>query len=45
MLVSGGYYAVILSWAMWKRNWVGLDPTQSKMAVKIVATLGIVVWA
>ena len=29
--VAGGFWAVILSQAAWKRSWVGHDSTQSKM--------------
>ena len=44
--ISGGFWAIILSWAVWKKIWVGHDPTQSKMAAdRIVATTGIAVWA
>ena len=40
--MAGGYLAVILSWAVWKRSWAGHDPTQSKTAAaKVVATTGI----
>ena len=44
--VSGGFWAVIPPQAVWKRNWAGHDPAQSKVAVaRIVATIDIVVWA
>ena len=44
--VSGGFWAVIFSQAMWKRSWVGHDPAQSKMATdRIVATTGKAAWA
>ena len=43
--VAGGFWAVIFSRAMWKRSWVGCDPTQSKMTMnRMVATTGIVSW-
>ena len=43
---TGGFSVVILSQAVWKRNWVGHDPAQSKMAMdKTVATIGIVAQA
>ena len=31
--VAGGFWAVILFWAKWKRSWVGRDPTHSLIAV------------
>ena len=31
--VSGGFWAVILSQAVWKRSWAGRDPTHSIIAV------------
>ena len=44
--VAGGFWAIILSRAAWKRSWVGGDPAQSKMAMdRIVAMTGIVAWA
>ena len=27
MYTAGGFWTVILSWAMWKRSWAGCDPT------------------
>ena len=32
MLVSGGFWAVILSWDVWKRSWVGRNPTHSMIS-------------
>ena len=29
MFVAGGFWAVILSWAAWKKSWAGRDPTHS----------------
>ena len=44
--VAGGYLAVILSWAAWKKSWAGHDLAQSKtVMVKVVASTGIVAWA
>ena len=31
--VAGGFWAVILSQAAWKRSWVGCDPAHSIMMV------------
>ena len=31
-LIAGGFWAVILSQAAWKRSWVGGDPTHSIIA-------------
>ena len=46
MHVAGGFWAVILSQAAWKRSWAGCDPTQSKMAVdRSVANTGDTAWA
>ena len=28
-IVAGGFWAVILSWAAWKKSWAGRDPTHS----------------
>ena len=44
--VSGKFWDIILSQAVWKSSWAGGDPAQSKMATdKTVATTGIVVQA
>ena len=44
--VARGFWAVFLSQAVWKRVWVGHDPTQSKMAAdRSDATIGIAAWA
>ena len=32
MLVAGGFWAVILSRAAWKKSWAGCDPTCSIIA-------------
>ena len=46
MSIAGGFLAIIISWAAWKRSWVGHDPAQSKMAAdRSVAATGIFVWA
>ena len=29
LYVAGGFWAVILSWAAWKKSWAGRDPTHS----------------
>ena len=43
---AGGFWAVIISQAMWKRSWVGRDPAPSKMAAdRSIATTGIAVRA
>ena len=45
MYVAGGFWAVILSRAAWKRSWVGRDPTHSIIAVdRIVAITGDMAW-
>ena len=33
MCVAGGFWAVILSWAAWKKSWAGCDPTHSIIPV------------
>ena len=33
-LVAGGFWAVILSQAAWKKGWVGHDPTRSIIAMQ-----------
>ena len=44
--VLGGFWAVIFSWAAWKRSWVGCNPAQSKTAMeRSVATTSIVMQA
>ena len=32
LYVSGGFWAIILSRAAWKKSWVGCDPTRSIIA-------------
>ena len=31
--IAGRFWAVILSWAVWKKSWVGCDPTHSIIMV------------
>ena len=39
--VAGGFWAVILSQAAWKRIWMECNPTQSEMAVdRSIANIG-----
>ena len=46
LTAAGGFWAVILSQAAWKRIWVGCDPAQIIMASdRSIATTGIVEWA
>ena len=46
LYVAGGFWAVILSWAVWKKSWVGHDPTRSIiMANRSVAITGNMAWA
>ena len=41
MFVAGGFWAIILSQAVWKRSWVGCDPTHSIIAAdKSIAITG-----
>ena len=44
--VAGGFWAVILSRAVWKKSWTGRDPTCSIIAAdKSVAITGDMAWA
>ena len=45
-IVAGGFWAVILSRAVWNRNWAGRDPTHSIIvADRSVAIAGDTAWA
>ena len=44
--ISGGFWAIILSWAVWKRSWAGGDPTYSIIVVdRSIAITGDMAWA
>ena len=44
--IAGGFWAVILSLAAWKRSWAGCDPTHSIIvADRSVAIIGDAAWA
>ena len=44
--ISGGFWAVILSQAVWTSSWVGHDPTSSIIVVdRSVAITGNTAWA
>ena len=44
--IARGFWAVVLSCAVWKGSWAGRDPAQSKITVyRSVATTGKVAWA
>ena len=46
MSVAGGFWAVILSRATWKKSWAGHDPTHSIIVVdRNVAITGDTAWA
>ena len=39
-------WAIVFSWAIWKRSWVGHDPTWSRTTVEnAIANTGSLVWA
>ena len=45
-IVAGGFWAVILSRAAWKKSWAGRDPTHSMIpADRSVAITGDMAWA
>ena len=46
MLVAGGFWAVILSQAAWKKSWAGHNPTHSIIAAdRSFAITGNTAWA
>ena len=45
LTVAGGFWAVILSQAAWKRSWVGCDQTHSIIVVdRSIAITGNMAW-